>query len=65
VKLTKTLSAGASPRARNIAPIACIYCGKAARLIRRAPHPQMGPNIEKRTFECGSCHKLTEIAVAR
>jgi hypothetical protein len=65
MKLRKVVSADAGPLVPDIAPIACIYCGKPAHLIQLTPHPQMGPTTERRTFECESCDKLTEIAVAR
>jgi tRNA(Ile2) C34 agmatinyltransferase TiaS len=33
----------------------CGVCGKQMRLMRREPHPKLGPKYELDTFECQSC----------
>ena len=39
---------------------ACEQCAGLTRLLRREPHPKLGPKYELDTFECPSCgHKQT------
>jgi hypothetical protein len=63
VKWIKAASAGGSPLVPRIAPVACLSCGRAAHLIRRAPLAQLGVGIEQRTFECSACLERTAITV--
>jgi hypothetical protein len=34
---------------------ACAVCQKPMRLMRREPHPKLGPKYELDTFECQGC----------
>jgi hypothetical protein len=33
----------------------CAICGKPLRLMRREPHPKLGPKYELDVFECQAC----------
>jgi hypothetical protein len=42
---------------------ACGNCGAKTRLARREPHPDLGPEFELVTFECGACGRVQAAAV--
>jgi hypothetical protein len=63
VKWIKSASASGSPLVPRIAPVACLSCGRAAHLVRRAPSAELGAGIEQRTFECSGCLERTAITI--
>lgn len=35
----------------------CPFCDAKMNLVRRDPHPTLGPNTERLTFECLNCRE--------
>jgi hypothetical protein len=52
------------PPSPYITVISCAKCGNPAYLMRRDPDPQGKPEDELRTFECGTCNRLTQLSTA-
>jgi hypothetical protein len=48
---------------KSFAPLHCPYCGAAASLVRRVPHPELGPSAALHTFDCTDCGPWSEIAL--
>jgi hypothetical protein len=48
---------------RKSPPTRCPYCGAAATLVRRVPHPELEPSATLRTFNCIGCGPWSEITL--